>query len=338
MSARIGWYVHHHGRGHLVRMLAVAAELDAEILCFSSLEEPAPLPAHCTWTRLTPDDDIDPDTGDPTLNDPTAGGLLHWAPVGHRGHRRRMATIAETIARRGVDAFVVDVSVEVALLVRLLGVRPILMAQPGERTDVPHQLAFGAADRIIAPWPRDLLQPASLAPFWEKTVFTGGISRFDGRVRAPRKVLAEDVLFLGGRGGQDVSERDVEAAIAASGRRWRVLGGPSGGWSDDPWEVLAAAPVVVSWAGQNAVADLAAADARAVVLPQPRPFDEQRATADALGRAGLAVVADRWPSADEWPDLLARASALQPDWSRWGTAGAARRAAQAIEAVARAGS
>lgn len=334
MSVRLGWYVHHHGRGHLVRMLAIARELDAEITCFSSLDQPDELPSHCTWITLARDDDLDAESGDPRRSRPTAEGLLHWAPVGHGGHRSRMATIARTLESTPVDAFVVDVSVEVALLVRLLGVRPILVAQPGCRTDPPHQLGYSAAEAIIAPWPESIVDAPGLDPFLAKTVFTGGISRFDGRPRATDDDRA-GVVLLGGRGGHDVSDEEIDRAVAASGHPWQVIGARQEAWAADPWESISAASVVVSWAGQNGIADLAAADARAVVIAQERPFDEQRSTAAALDRTGLAVVADEWPPPERWPGLLDAARALTPDWQRWRVPGAARRAADAISAVAR---
>ena len=86
MTLRIGWYVHHHGGGHLVRMLSIADHLDAEIRCFSSLPQPEGLPEHCSWTLLDRDDDMRAGAADPAEADPTVGGLLHWAPIGHAGH------------------------------------------------------------------------------------------------------------------------------------------------------------------------------------------------------------------------------------------------------------
>jgi len=85
----------------------------------------------------------------------------------------------------------------------------------------------------------------------------------------------------------------------------------------------------------GAVADVAAANAPAVVVAEDRPFDEQRATARALDRAGLAVALDAWPDPAAWPDLLRRARALSADL-RTATEidGAAARAAAAIESVA----
>jgi len=328
MRQRIGWYVHHHGRGHLTRLLAIAPHLDADIECFSSLEAPADLPAHCRWTYLPRDDDHD--GGDPSLGDPTVGGMLHWAPLGHRGHRDRLALIAGSLAATPADAFVVDVSAEVTVLVRLLGVPTVAVTQPGRRDDRAHRIAFDAATTIVAPWAEDLLEPEHLRAHRRKVVYTGGISRFDGRT--PSSQHDGSVLLLGGAGGTTVTDREIDLAARATGRRWRVLGGNS--WTPDPWDAMARAETVVAWAGQNSVADLAAAQARAIVIPQTRPFGEQEETAGIIRREGLATVSDAWPTAEEWPEVLASARSLRPDWSRWGVRGAAARAADAISETA----
>ena len=330
----VAWYVHHHGQGHLGRLRAVAPHLDADVVALSSLPEPAGLPAHVDWVRLDRDDE--PDAGrSPADADPAAGGLLHWAPLLHPGHRGRLARIARELDARGAATIVVDVSVEVTVLARLLGVPPVVVAQPGVRDDEPHALGLRAAARVLAPWPAGVVPAAHLEPVGDRVVFTGGISRFEGR--APSAAERAGVLVLAGRGGSAVTAEHVDAAARATpGRRWTALGA-GGSWSDDPWHELTAADTVVSFAGQNSVADLAVAGARAVVVPQDRPFDEQAVTARALACAGLAVVEPEWPAPERWPEVLDRAAALQPDWSVWGTAGAAARAAEAIADVARRG-
>ncbi|MFS0714033.1 hypothetical protein ABC195_09115 [Microbacterium sp. 2P01SA-2] len=334
MTVRIGWYVHHHGRGHLTRMWTIAAHLDADVVCFSSLPAPDDLPGNVSWVELAHDDRPAPSL---PADDPTAGGLLHWAPLRHVGHRSRLALIAAAVAAGDVDAFVVDVSAEVTLFVRLLGVPVIIVTQPGDRIDEPHRLAFAAAQRIIAPWPQELYAPQHLTSLGDRVEFVGGISRFAGRARSAQP-RGDEIVLLGGGGGSDVSAADIAAAESASGRRWRVLGAGSGAWTADPWEELTTASVVVSWCGQNAVADLAAAAAPAVVIPQERPFDEQRATATALDRSGLAVAVAEWPEAARWPGLLAQASARGGDgWAAWRTEGAAQRAAAVIRSEASGG-
>lgn len=331
----VGWYVHHHGSGHATRLSAISAHLEVPVVAFGSMPRPPQLPAGVTWVHLGRDDATEPGCAPPGTSDPTVGGLLHWAPLGHRGHRGRLARLAEALDRHDVAALVVDTSVEVTLLGRLLGVPTVVVTQPGVRDDAAHTLGLAAATRIIAPWPAGLLQPAHLAPVGRAVTFTGGISRFEGRRAEP--VARGTVLLLAGRGGAAVGDDDLRRAQQATpGVRWTLagtLGGASDRWERDPWPALSSAEVVVSWAGQNAVADLAAAGARAVVLPQDRPFDEQRATGDALHAADLAVVRPAWPDPRDWPDLLAQARDLDPAWERWQVDGAARRAAQVVHDV-----
>ncbi|MFJ6678308.1 glycosyltransferase [Microbacterium sp. NPDC091382] len=320
-APRLGWYVHHHGRGHLTRLLAIAPHLDARVDCLSSLPAPPDLPAGWTWTVLERDDD----GGEPV--DPTVSGLLHWAPIGHVGHRSRLSVIAAAATDRRWDGMVVDTSVEVTLLARLLGLRTVVVTQPGHRVDRPHLLGFAAADTVLAPWARGILSPPHLEVLGDKVVHTGGISRFSGR--SPVGDRTDEVVLLSGAGGSAVGPAAIRDAEKATGRPWRVLGA-GGTWADDPWEALTSAAVVVSYAGQNAVADLAAARAPAIVVPQDRPFDEQRETGRALRRADLAQVSDEWPGTAAWPELVERASSARPEWERWEVAGAPQRAAAAI--------
>ncbi|GAA4892953.1 hypothetical protein GCM10025789_07640 [Tessaracoccus lubricantis] len=80
-------------------------------------------------------------------------------------------------------------------------------------------------------------------------------------------------------------------------------------------------------------AEVAAAGRPAVVVAQPRPFDEQLATVEALRRLRCCVALPEWPAAGQWPSLLAEAAQLC-GWSRWTTGQGARDAAAAIDALA----
>ncbi|MDA2891179.1 glycosyltransferase [Mycolicibacterium sp. BiH015] len=267
------------------------------------------------------------------MSEPTAGGALHWAPHHDPGYGARMQALARWVAGAQPEACVVDVSVEVALFLRLLGVPVIVFALPGERTDSAHVLVHRVADHILAAWPAALNSPHWLLPHAGKTTYVGGISRFEGR---PRSTGPHDdpgtskVLLLGGAGG-GFGDHTPELA----GVTWRVIGGDTGAWVADPWTEICAADVVVSHAGQNSIADLAAAGRPAVIIPQPRPFGEQQATAEVLSRHGLALAEAQWPSRDHWPHLLRRARSIDTRrWRRWQVRGAAARAADAIEATA----
>lgn len=329
----IGWYIHHHGFGHAARFAAVQPHLRTPVIAFSSMPRPDGLDPAVEWVRLPPDaDPFDGPDGtriDPRDADPTVRGRLHWAPHGHPGHRARLATIATIAAERGLETFVVDVSAEIVAFARLLGLRTVAVTQPGTRIDPAHVLAYDLADRIVAPWPEGAVPSPGLRPHRDRVAWTGGISRFDGRT-APDRADDRHVLFLGRVLAPAIRE---ESERLLTGRRWRVtsLGHDHASRTDDPWPLLARSAVVVSAAGQNSVADLAASGARAVVIAQDRPFDEQRATADALESWGLARRGEEDVSAAELVALVERAAGDTPDWSRWRTGGAAARMAAVVE-------
>ena len=326
----IGYYVHHLGQGHLAMARCIAAHLDDRVTGLSSLACPADWPGD--WLRLPRDD-----TGHPAV-EPTARGQLHWAPLGHPGLRDRMAAIAGWIQRSAPSVIVVDVSVEVATLARLMGVPVISIVLPGNREDPAHRLGHALAQTLIAPWPASMSALlAGQGPETARIRAVGAFSRFDGRAPEPGPPgRRPSVLVLHGSGGSEITPDHVRAAAAATpGWEWRILGGAAGPWLDDPWPALCHADVVVTHGGMNAIADVAAARKPAVVVPQARPHGEQLATGRALDHAGLAVVTSQWPRAASWPSVLS--AALERGgarWASWSTGTGAADAAKVIEIVA----
>ena len=135
----------------------------------------------------------------------------------------------------------------------------------------------------------------------------GALSRFDealaGRAaRASRAERREVALIRSGRPGSWSPEL-LEY--------WcRPRAGPGPSWQahardeTDEAETIRRADVVVTHAGQGALADVAALRRPAVVVPEPSPHDEQRVTAEALRRAGLPVLVTAQPTATEWAERL----------------------------------
>ena len=318
----IGWYVHHHGHGHLERARCIVRALGGPVTGLSSLPHPgAPF---ADWVQLPPDD---------TATDPgdaTAHGALHWAPVRDAASARRMAALTDWIARARPRAVVVDVSVEAALTCRLAGVPVVVVAQPGDRSDEVHALAYRLADAIIAPWAAEVYSPTWLTPWRDKTVYVGAISRFDDRrATAPEPGV---VLTLSGAGGT-WADADGLAPVVPDlpGWTWEVLAEGV----TDPWADLCRASVVVAHGGLNALAEIAAARRPAVVIPQARPFGEQTATARALQDAAIVASAPTWPTDAQWQELLTTATALGPaGWTRWSSGDGAARAAEVVRRVA----
>ena len=204
---------------------------------------------------------------------------------------------------------------------------------PGERGDPAHRLGYDIAEAILAPWPR------AAGPLWQaagadlsKTVYLGAVSRFAPvRLSGPP---SNQVIVLNGTGGRGATPADVRAAADVTPEwEWVHLDRAHGRWVEDPWPLLCSAAVVVSHAGQNAIAEIAAARRPAIVIPQERPFAEQAVLARALsGLGGVpALVRSGWPKPDEWPDLLSRAGRLDgAAWRVWNDGRGAQRAAAVL--------
>lgn len=339
----IGYYVHHQGSGHRQRALSIARHLGDDVTLLGSLG--AAVDAPVRYVELGRDD------VPAAAGDVTADGSLHWAPLGHAGLRGRSGALAAWLAQPSARLLVSDVSVEALLLARLLSVPPVAVALRGDRTDRPHAAGYDAAVAILAPWSRQT-QHEWPARWLVKTTWVGMMSRFDGRPHEPAGCDAPGtcVVLMLGRGGHGLAPADLVEAAAVDGVHWHVLGGtaPSPdlaptaadrlvlhGDVADPWPLLCGADVVVSTAGNNAVADVAAARAPLVAVPQPRPFDEQVAHVRTLARHGLCVAAHPWPTRRTWPGLLERARQVGGAvWAEHNDGGAAQRAARALAELA----
>lgn len=355
----IGWYVHDHGSGHRRRLEAVATHLRTPVTGMGS----GPPAAGVDWLDLPSDA-----SGGPA-HDPTAGGTLHWAPLGEPGLLGRARELSRWAETAGCRLLVVDVSVEMLLLGRLLGLPTVAVLQPGDRGDRAHRNGYDTAAALLAPWPREaegsrLLDRGPSSPHPSRTTWTGAFSDADSRVPAVRPEACRGrrcVALVLGRGGHSVRSPDVHAAAAATPEwHWHVVGGldadddPLGtaragraagsgdlhrhGWVDDAWPVLSRCDVVVGPPGGGLVGEVAAAGLPFLALPQPRPFGEQEATARLLRRVGCATVARRWPAAGAWPGLLDGLLAAAPEaparWRRWSDGLGAQRAARLLDRLA----
>lgn len=322
----IGFYVHHVGGGHLARATQIARELRCPVTGLSTLPRPDGWLGE--WLQLPPDNPVEDDTAAPEAHT-DAGGALHFAPL-RPGFRQRQRIIAEWVLTAAPRAVLVDVSVEVAGLFRLLAVPVVVTAMPGDRRDRAHRLGYDLASAIIAPWPA-AAHPDSVAG-GDHTTYVGGISRFAGREPDPQLREAGRGLVMWGSGGVDLTAVQRDSLTGGvPDRDWVVA-------ADLPpeqlWRELQRAEVVVSHAGQGAVADLAVAQAPAVVIAADRPHGEQQATVGALRRLGLAVGVQAWPEVGRWAQLLSEAiDSGGRQWSAWLGSGAAG-AAQVLREVA----
>ena len=331
------WYLHDHGRGHLERARAVLGHLTDEVVVAAGPGIAAGA-AEVLSTRVVALPGDVPAEPTPTI------GPWHHAPAGP-DLRARTTALVDVVARNDCTTAVVDVSVEVTVLARLLGLRTVTVRQSGRRTDRAHRIGLHSADIVWIPQ-RPALEPID-GPVDDRWFFSGPFSRLDGRT-APAEADSTGrrlVVLLVGTGGTSF-ELDAwrhaappdgwDVAIAGVGQPWRHGSVHSVGRGAAIESLLARADVVVTSAGWAAVADSVAAGCRLVVVPEARPFDEQQVRADALAGAGLALRRSSWPSPSELPDLLDRASRLDPTaWDHHHDGHGAQRSASMIERVHR---
>lgn len=331
-SRTVGCYVHHHGSGHAHRATAVAGELHRRGVVVTGLSSaPRPTGWPGEWVALDRDDD--PAVADPGAVDATAHGRLHWVPRHHRGLARRTAQLSAWLVDADPDVVVTDVSQEATLLARLHGVPVVSVVLPGRRDDAAHALGLGVSAAVVSFWPRAAhgMAPGLPADVAARLQPLGGLSRFAPDPSPVASDRAGSVVVLAGTGGgsEVLQEAAARGAAAAPDLVWRVLG--PGSWSADPWAEIRAADVVVTAAGQNSLAEVAAARVPAVVVPQDRPHDEQATTGRVLAdEAWPAVVVDD-PAGADWAGLVRRAARLDGGrWAGWVDGGAASRMADVV--------
>jgi len=335
---RFGFYAHHHGRGHLSRVAEICRALGPASCTIATSRDDAAevLPPGTDVVHLPTDV---PPAGEG--GDVTAGGALHWSPT-HSVQLARTAAIVDWLAGRRPDVVLVDLSVEVALTVRLAGVPVVVTRIHGDRRDPPHELAHRIAEVVLAPYPAALEHPSTPPHVLARTVHTGFVvpprPARTGE-RDPRRVVVS-----GGRGSPPppASAFD-EAAAATPDRDWHMIGPMPEGelrrvrhhrWVADPVAHLARAAIAVGPPGGGLVADVVAAGAALVAVCEPRPFDEQRHKGERLAAVGAAVSVDGWPPASAWPALLDRAAALEPGALGALGSGGAEVAADVLRSVA----
>ncbi|MDF0541425.1 glycosyltransferase [Sphingobium sp. H39-3-25] len=307
----IGYYVHHHGAGHLARARAIANASCGRVVLLGT-------GVGSQGIDLA-DDRLDTGAFDGADGSHCRPDGLHYAPLDHEGIRSRVAVIARWIDVHRPALMVIDVSVEVAMLARLASVPVVYVRLNGERTDTPHLEAFRGAVALLAPFHQDL--EISATPPWvrEKTRYLPGVTV----ASAPKASNAEaTILIVVGRGGQaGDGEVFAQAARCSPQWRWRVIGScsmphhpPSNleilGWVRDPDREIAHASLVVGAAGDGLVGSVLAADRPFICIAEDRPYDEQRATARRLGEVGAALVLANWPEPERWRALVIDALAL----------------------------
>ncbi|TLV03975.1 glycosyltransferase [Dyadobacter luticola] len=247
----------------------------------------------------------------------------------------RAKALAEAIAHFKPKAFYCDGVPELAIMVRGMGVPVVLIHLPGNVMSDPTQVfAHELADHIIAHFPSSLEQ-ANFS-FISKTYYSGYISQYAGRaLTSSSRPHFDQVTVLLGYDNYDetvlqniTKDQSTQFTIVGNKRDFDVganctLLGPV----KDIREAITG-EVVISAAGQNTIAELLSMKKRLILLPEPRPYDEQVVHAKVLAEQHIALLAQENFSAEQWQNVLQKAKRFIPDYKNLVNASAPEEIAQ----------
>ncbi|MFD2236900.1 glycosyltransferase [Aureimonas populi] len=358
MKKPIAFFVHHQGRGHANRTMALAERFSSDRPVSVLTAGPPLFDGFARDIEIVElPDMIGAAVPTPRLFAEPTPQVMHCVPLGVAEMRRTMRTILDHLDDRDVGLFVVDVSAEIALLSRAASVPAVQIRMHGDRSDIGHIGSYEACVGMLAPFDERLEQDDYPAYLRDRTFYSGGLcttadaipDKAEARRRLgldPRRELIVTVTGGGGR-GTPYAPLTV-GARAAQDALWLVLGPTHReghetdfsnlrelGWVSGVTDYLAAADIVIASAGDNTIHEIARVGARLVVMPEWRYFGEQQRKAQALAALGAAVHAPVWPGDLEgWRALLAAARALDDGAIRTLHApDAAPRAARWLEAL-----
>lgn len=356
MKKPISFFVHHQGRGHAQRAMAIIREFSADRPVSVMTADPS------LFDGFERDIDIIalPDmigAAVPTqaLFDQPTPSVMHCVPMGVVEMRQTMRRIIDHLDDIDAGLFVIDVSAELALLSRIASIPAVKIRMHGHRNDPGHFGAYEACVGMLAPYDIRLEQDDYPEHLRHKTFYSGGLcttsaevpKRNAARQRLGLELDREIVVVLTGGGGSGTPYAPLTVAARAAPNTLFLTIGPlhveghetdfanlvNVGWVDNVVDYLAASDIVLASAGDNTVHEVAMLERPYIVAPEWRYFGEQTCKAGRLSELGAAVNMAVWPSDFAgWQAILEAARGLDTTkLAELYAADAAQRAAQWLE-------
>jgi UDP-N-acetylglucosamine:LPS N-acetylglucosamine transferase len=231
----------------------------------------------------------------------------------------RAKALTEVIERYRPKALYCDGVPELAIMARGMGVPVVLVHLPGNIMNDPTQVfAHELADHIIAHFPSSLEQ--ANYQFASKTYYSGYMSKYAAlSLKRSNKKDLNNVTVLLGYDNYDVSvlknitkDQNTQFTIIGNKQDYDldkncVMLGPV----KDVSEAIIG-EVVISAAGQNTIAELLSLGKRLILLPEPRPYDEQTVHANVLATHKVALLAQETFSGEQWENVIQKAKVFTP--------------------------
>jgi len=295
----IGYYAHQHGNGHLNFARLFTKVFGDQIRTYSSLEEPVNFSG--SFLQLA---DENPDGSFYSENQIPPPDYLHYSPVGQQSIQRRSVQILQDVWKHQIKLMIVDVSVEIAALMRAASVPYAYVKLPGNRNDAAHMQAFQGAIFVLAYYPEGL--ESDETPQWlrEKTIYLGFMTdrELSNTARKPSAAINNILVISGGGGNQKLVQAIKVLPERFPSAEIKVIGMPKERFEDQRIincgylrnfdNLLKETDLVVANCGLNAVTEILQSQVPYVAIPEDRPYQEQQATAKFLYKEQLAVSFD----------------------------------------------
>lgn len=294
--SKIAYYAHSHGSGHCRYADFVSSLVPGGIVVMTTHRHTF---RHAAKVIRLEAEDVADDVRHRHLID--VPDHLHYSPVGLSTIRRRALQVLQTVEEEGIDLVIVDVSVEVAALLRASSVPYVYVKMFGNRNDAAHLAAYQGAMRMIAFYPEEF--EGAKTPEWvkRKTTYLGFkprnrntqpalLDRCDFTGLTEKKPIISVVKGFGGGREVDHALRQIRArfpyhfllGLGQFGPFTTELLDCYAGVVPDITPYLSIADVVVGACGSNLTAEVISLGKPFVPLPCERPYDEQAAIAAAL--------------------------------------------------------
>lgn len=328
---RLLYYIHHHGKGHLQVFRLLLPELkkwfDVHVIVASET-------LHREVRRVHTDVSLLPSKWPPDMH-----GFTHTFSKAFEGvpyasaPATRSAYLSTLLLALKPAAFFCDGSAELAIMARSMGTPVIFNRLLGRISNDPTQVfAYQLADHITAFFPKKIEQPDY--PYVSKTVHFGFLAKY--APHPPSGSKSTVIILLGSNA---FSLATLRAMTSDPRFRYQIIGNtkhldlPSAiiqeGHVNDIQPAIRG-QIVVSAAGLNSISELIALRKKLILLPEPRPYDEQAVTAAQLSAAGGCLVAGANFAASEWSALFDDALQYSYSYSDMSTPAAPKKIAQQI--------
>jgi len=303
----IGYYAHSHGSGHCVSGQYLAKNLDTEMTIFTSKNYNFSLHQNQV-IYLDTEDQMEEEYSAALKNLPA---YAHYLPKSHSGIKRRVAHLLNSIIERNINLLLVDVSVEVAALVRLASTPYLYCRMMGYRDDLPHTIAYNSAEMMFAFYPQVMESNIYFEKYGSKTFYLGFISQYPVESKYfthsnMNEPMGLKISIITGQGGTKINESFINnvaamlpecqvqiVGVLPEGKEFLPNVSPIG-IVENIRKYVIESDVVIASAGMNLTAEVLALKNKFICIAEDRPYEEQISIVKKLVEAEVAVEIDQF--------------------------------------------